>query len=840
MFKILKKSLFLGFFFLFSPVFNQVSHAYIGNVLTLHGYDEYAWAPHSESLDLTGDQLTLEAWVQVVGTSGNHWIICKQNIDSIRSYGFYICAETRRVIPSIHADWHFEYEVGEAVLEYGTWYHVAIVYNGSKITAFVNGLFNGEADLTGNLRQNIEELTIGGTYWLPSDTTNGSIDEVRIWSVARTQAEIQANYDVSLSGNEPGLMGYWKFDEMEDLGVGADGSNDYRDYSGNGNHLDFIPASPQQCVGDFDGDGDVDGSDLATFIQNNQGISLMTFSENFGRNNCFSPVATILSPDDLAVYSVGTFVPFQGEGFDEEDGELDGPNLVWTSNLNGIIGEGKFFSLSTLSIGDHLITLQVMNSNGATSTRSRQIRVSGDTIEVYPSGNISNLSDLFLVEVYKDGEWVNTNAHQYTRQSVDPNYYGGYYPWVHWTTIGIDIDAKAPIKITRLNRDWGSDPFVSVEILPSRYNINPIWNTDTIEFEIEQNQKIYVKINNQEHDTLFVFGAPLKPPIPNNAKYFGMGVHDVGLAYKLSPVEKDLYLDGGAWVIGTFDIREANDDVRIIGPGILSGEFEIWENIRHLDTHERWQETFPYMMIHTGYDIPPTFDLLIRGITIIGSPFYNIAIYGLNGRKYVDNVHIISPWTWNTDGINLGSNAIISNSFVFNNDDTIHPEYIFDGDITVFDCVFAGRNAFLIGYGYWGSGDPYQANIFDIDLILQYPREPFRAEVDGVNSGIIIDNQTYENITIDSDVNRLAYLVIEDTPWGAQTPAQGNIRNLIFRNIQVKGIQHVKSVIKGKDQNNRIDNIVFENLIINGIHVTNDNCEQFFDIDWETVTVSFL
>ena len=239
MFKILKKSLFLCFLFLFSPVFNQVSHSYIGNVLTLHGYDEYAWAPHSESLDLTGDQLTLEAWVQVVGTSGNHWIICKQNIDSIRSYGFYICAETRRVIPSIHADWHFEYEVGEAVLEYGTWYHVAIVYNGSKITAFVNGLFNGEADLTGNLRQNIEELTIGGTYWLPSDTTNGSIDEVRIWSVARTQAEIQANYDVSLSGNEPGLVGYWKFDEMEDLGVGAGGSNDYRDYSGNGNHLDF-------------------------------------------------------------------------------------------------------------------------------------------------------------------------------------------------------------------------------------------------------------------------------------------------------------------------------------------------------------------------------------------------------------------------------------------------------------------------------------------------------------------------------------------------------------------------------------------------------------------------
>ncbi|MDZ7581904.1 MAG: hypothetical protein U5R30_15295 [Deltaproteobacteria bacterium] len=50
------------------------------------------------------------------GSTGNHWIVCKQNIESNRSYGFYINAENRRVMPSIHADWHFEGEVGEGVL----------------------------------------------------------------------------------------------------------------------------------------------------------------------------------------------------------------------------------------------------------------------------------------------------------------------------------------------------------------------------------------------------------------------------------------------------------------------------------------------------------------------------------------------------------------------------------------------------------------------------------------------------------------------------------------------------------------------------------------------------
>ena len=38
---------------------------------------------------------------------------------------------------------------------------------------------------------------------------NGQISDVRIWNVARTPAEIQANYTNRLTGTEPGLVGYW-------------------------------------------------------------------------------------------------------------------------------------------------------------------------------------------------------------------------------------------------------------------------------------------------------------------------------------------------------------------------------------------------------------------------------------------------------------------------------------------------------------------------------------------------------------------------------------------------------------------------------------------------------
>ena len=39
------------------------------------------------------------------------------------------------------------------------------------------------------------------------------LSDVRIWSVARTDAEINANKNQRLFGNEAGLAAYWKLNE---------------------------------------------------------------------------------------------------------------------------------------------------------------------------------------------------------------------------------------------------------------------------------------------------------------------------------------------------------------------------------------------------------------------------------------------------------------------------------------------------------------------------------------------------------------------------------------------------------------------------------------------------
>ena len=42
---------------------------------------------------------------------------------------------------------------------------------------------------------------------------NGLIDEVRIWDTIRTEAEINADMHREISGAEPNLLGYWRFNE---------------------------------------------------------------------------------------------------------------------------------------------------------------------------------------------------------------------------------------------------------------------------------------------------------------------------------------------------------------------------------------------------------------------------------------------------------------------------------------------------------------------------------------------------------------------------------------------------------------------------------------------------
>jgi len=61
----------------------------------------------------------------------------------------------------------------------------------------------------------LSEIIVGYNPEYQYSTYKGIIKEIRFWNYSRTKAEINAYANVELTGNEPGLVGYWKLDERD-------------------------------------------------------------------------------------------------------------------------------------------------------------------------------------------------------------------------------------------------------------------------------------------------------------------------------------------------------------------------------------------------------------------------------------------------------------------------------------------------------------------------------------------------------------------------------------------------------------------------------------------------
>lgn len=114
---------------------------------------------------------------------------------------------------------------GTAVVTTGDWVHVAATRRAAdgQLQIVVNGALEATAVLgrTGSLDAAMI-LTFGGSSIVRNFI--GEIDEVRIWNVVRTPAELAANMREVSSGDEPGLVGYYRFESV-DAGVAADSSS---------------------------------------------------------------------------------------------------------------------------------------------------------------------------------------------------------------------------------------------------------------------------------------------------------------------------------------------------------------------------------------------------------------------------------------------------------------------------------------------------------------------------------------------------------------------------------------------------------------------------------------
>jgi len=186
--------------------------------------NDYVLIPNEAHFDFK-NAVTLEAWIQV-SQFDKRWQVIVGKGNDTWELPRYSSSDTI----AFFADNTKEMEVyGNINVNDGNWHHVAGVYDGNNLHLYIDGQLDNSisAEPIDSITNTDNPVMIGANSQKGGRSFNGKICEVRVWSVARTQEEIQETLHKRLRGNENGLAGYWPMDEPGET---------VTDHSGNGNH----------------------------------------------------------------------------------------------------------------------------------------------------------------------------------------------------------------------------------------------------------------------------------------------------------------------------------------------------------------------------------------------------------------------------------------------------------------------------------------------------------------------------------------------------------------------------------------------------------------------------
>gem|GEM_PF-513094 len=211
-----------------SPVTLSAGGASAGNAIDFDGSNDNIVIPNNAAFSFTS-QYTAESWINL--RSYQYGTIISKFEDDNNNRGWMVNigetgAPTVHVVHSRLGTWTNPIQWNSGFQPaLNTWYHIAVVFDASlssnHIKLYVNGALTAQTSWPYTLTPNAANMYFGG-YDNPGNGVNGGangrffngrLDEVRIWNVARTAAQISANYNQVISAPQSGLVAAYSFSE---------------------------------------------------------------------------------------------------------------------------------------------------------------------------------------------------------------------------------------------------------------------------------------------------------------------------------------------------------------------------------------------------------------------------------------------------------------------------------------------------------------------------------------------------------------------------------------------------------------------------------------------------
>ena len=181
--------------------------------LNMNGTSQYVNAGH---MNLDSTNVTLEGYVKVAAFKAaapyTNTIMGIDSAQYLATLQIGNATEANKLQFALNLGGTVQTLTSATALTTGTWYHVAATYDGAKMRIYINGVLKDSMAATGYVLAKGQFILGRDSIASATSYFDGNIDEMRVWTLARTQAEI-SNNTCNISTWSDSLAAYWTFND---------------------------------------------------------------------------------------------------------------------------------------------------------------------------------------------------------------------------------------------------------------------------------------------------------------------------------------------------------------------------------------------------------------------------------------------------------------------------------------------------------------------------------------------------------------------------------------------------------------------------------------------------